>query len=92
VAGKEEDLSEQQRILIDRIISKLLILRIIELWIEQGGVWDRSKLLAKPAVLSLEPALGNNYLAYSDSVDRALKLLGIHKQAKDMKSVYLEDM
>jgi len=92
VAGKEEDLSEQQRILIDRIISKLLILRIIELWIEQGGVWDRSKLLAKPAVLSLEPALGNNYLAYSNSVDRALKLLGIHKQAKDMKPVYLEDM
>ena len=42
VAGSEENLSEQQRILIDRIISKLLILRIIELWIEQGGVWDRS--------------------------------------------------
>jgi len=80
VAGTEEDLSEQQRILIDRIISKLLILRIIELWIEKHGVWRRDKLLAKPSVLELEPALGLNYLAYSNSVDRALKLLGLEKK------------
>jgi len=81
VAGSEKDPSEQQRLLIDRIISKLLILRIIELWIEKHGVWDRSKLLAKPSVLSLEPALGLNYLAFSNSIDRALKMLGLEKKA-----------
>ena len=80
VAGSEENLSAQQRILIDRIISKLLILRIIELWVEKHGVWRRDKLLAKPSVLELEPALGLNYLAYSNSVDRALKLLGLEKK------------
>ena len=91
IAGDEASLSEQQRILIDRIISKLLILRVIELWVERSGIWRRDKL-KRYQVLELEPALGLNYLAYSNSVDRALKLLGIHKQAKDMKVVYLEDM
>jgi len=83
--------SEQQRLLIDRIISKLLILRVIEIYVEKHGIWRGDKLKRYQG-LELEPALGLNYLAFSKSVDRALKLLGIHKQAKDMKAVYLEDL
>lgn len=83
VAGSEENLSEQQRILIDRIISKLSIMRLIEVYIEKTGIFRRDKLLQDDGILELEPALGMNYLAFSNSVDRALKILGIHKKDAD---------
>jgi len=83
VAGSEESLSAQQRILIDRIISKLLVLRVIEIHLEKYGIWRRDKLLAKPSVLELEPALGNNYLAFSNSIDRALGQLGLTKKVAE---------
>jgi len=84
-------LSEQQRIVIDRIISKLAILRLIEVYIERHGIWRRDRL-KKDQILELEPALGLNYLAFSNSVDRSLKLLGINKKSDDMKVTYLEDL
>jgi len=91
VAGTEEELSEQQRIVIDRIVSKLAILRLIEVYVEKHGIWRRDRL-KKDQILELEPALGLNYLAFSNSVDRSLKLLGINKHVDNMKVTYLEDM
>jgi hypothetical protein len=82
VAGTEDQLSEQQRIMIDRIISRLSICRLIEIYIEKYGAFRRDRL-KRFQVLELEPALGQNYLAFSNSIDRALIALGLnHKKAE----------
>ena len=83
VAGSEERLTEQQRIIIDRpIISRLSICRLIEVYIEKYGAF-RGDRLKKDKVLELEPALGQNYLAFSNSIDRALIALGLSKKQTD---------
>jgi hypothetical protein len=82
VAGSEDQLSEQQRVMIDRIISRLSICRLIEVYIEKYGIFRRDKL-KRFHVLELEPALGLNYLAFSSSIDRALVNLGLSKKPGD---------
>jgi len=82
VAGTEDQLSEQQRIMIDRIISRLSICRLIEVYIEKYGAFRRDQL-KRFQVLELEPALGQNYLAFSNSIDRALIALGLNKKQGD---------
>jgi len=82
VAGSEDRLTEQQRILIDRIISKLSICRLIEVYIEKYGIFRRD-VLKKNQVLELEPALGKSYLAYSNAIDRALIALGLDRKKAD---------
>jgi len=79
VAGSEETLSEQQRIMIDRIISRLSICRLIESYIERFGPFRRDRI-KRGKVLELEPALGINYLAFSNSIDRALIALGLQRK------------
>jgi hypothetical protein len=79
VAGSEDQLSEPQRIMIDRIISRLSICRLIEVYIEKYGAFRRDQL-KRFQVLELEPALGLNYLAFSNSIDRALIALGLNKK------------
>jgi hypothetical protein len=83
VAGSEDQLSEQQRIIIDRIISRLSICRLIEVYIEKYGAFRRDQL-KRFQVLELEPALGQNYLAFSNSIDRALIALGLDKKKADV--------
>lgn len=85
VAGSEDRLTEQQRILIDRIVTRLSICRLIEVYIEKYGLFRRDRL-KESQVLELEPALGKNYLAFSNSIDRALRDLGIERKeiAKDI--------
>jgi hypothetical protein len=80
VAGAEDALSEQQRIMIDRIISRLSICRLIEIYIEKYGAFRRDQI-KRHKILELEPALGQNYLAFSNSIDRALIALGLNKKA-----------
>ena len=82
VAGSEDWLTEQQRIMIDRIISRLSICRLIEVYIEKYGAFQRDRL-KKDKILELEPALGQNYLAFSNSIDRALIALGLNKRQTD---------
>ena len=79
VAGTEEGLSEGQRIMIDRIISRLSICRLIEIYVEKYGAFRRDQL-KRHQILELEPALGVNYLAFSNSIDRALVNLGLNKR------------
>jgi hypothetical protein len=79
VAGSEDALSEQQRVMIDRIISRLSICRLIEIYCEKYGVFRRDQVKGHK-VLELEPALGINYLAFSNSIDRALQALGLNKK------------
>jgi len=78
VAGSEEALSEQQRIMIDRIVSRLSICRLIETYVEKYGAFRRDRI-RRDKVLELEPALGVNYLAFSNSIDRALVALGLDR-------------
>jgi len=82
IAGTEDRLTEQQRILIDRIITRLSICRLIEVYIEKYGLFRKDKL-KKYKVLELEPALGQNYLSFSNSIDRTLRDLGIDKKESD---------
>ena len=79
VAGSEDGLSEQQRVMIDRIISRLAICRLIEAYCEKHGVFRRD-MLKRKKILELEPALGQNYLAFSNSIDRALVALGLDRK------------
>lgn len=79
VAGAEDQLTEQQRIMIDRIISRLSVCRMIEVYCEKYGLFRRDRL-NRQKVLELEPALGLNYLAFSNSIDRALVNLGLNKK------------
>lgn len=71
VAGSEENLSEQQRIMIDRIISRLSICRLIEIFVEQRGLFKEDALIE---------AIGKNYLTFSGQIDRALIALGLQKK------------
>ncbi|MBA7496140.1 hypothetical protein ES702_06738 [subsurface metagenome] len=82
IAGSEDQLSQQQSILIDRIISKLGICRLIEAYVEKYGILRRDRLKDNQ-ILELEPALGVNYLAFSNSIDRALIALGLNKKKRD---------
>jgi hypothetical protein len=72
VAGSEEALSEQQRIMIDRIVSRLSICRLIEIYVEKTAVFTEDGRLVSP--------LADNYLAYSNSIDRALVALGLDRK------------
>jgi len=71
VAGSEDNLSEQQRIMIDRIISRLSICRLIEVFVEQKGLFKGDELIG---------AVGKNYLAFCGQIDRALVALGLDKR------------
>lgn len=81
VAGSEDALSEQQRVMIDRIISKLAICRLIELYVEKHGAFPQIKVRGKTIVkMELHACLGINYLAFSNAIDRALVALGLNKK------------
>ncbi len=72
--GGEENLSTAQLILIDRITSKLGILRCIEEHVKEGPV-IRGQTLA--------PALKKSYLAYSNSLRLDLQALGVDQKAPE---------
>jgi len=78
IGGTEDGLSEQQRVMIDRIISRLSILRLMEVYIEKAG-----PVHLKGGVVSLQPPLIKSYLAYCNSIDRALVALGLEKRERE---------
>jgi len=74
IAGSEDNLTEQQRIMINMIISRLSIVRLIETYVEANGAFNGD---------SLKGCLGQSYLAFSNSIDRALVNLGLDRKAAD---------
>jgi hypothetical protein len=74
IGGSEENLSAQQIIIIDRIISKLGILRCIEEHVRETSIMKGHELA---------PALRASYLAYSNSLRLDLQALGIDKRTAD---------
>jgi hypothetical protein len=69
---KEDDLTTGQKILVNSIIGKVGVLRCIEEFVRERGVFKD---------LVLEPALSGHYLAFSNSVRLDLTALGIDKRA-----------
>jgi hypothetical protein len=74
--GKTEaDLSEGQRILVDRIISKLSLTRVLELSLAKHGIFkkDAGKTLEAEPVTSL-------WLSVNNGIRADLSLLGIERR------------
>lgn len=70
----EEDLTAAQVIIIDRIISKLGVVRCMEEYIRENSVMQGSRLA---------PSLRESYLAYNNSIRLDLQALGIDKKKTD---------
>ncbi len=69
----EADLNAAQVVLIDRVISKLSILRCIEEHVREKGVFTKSG--------ELDSVLSKSYLALANSIRLDLQALGIDKRA-----------
>ena len=67
----EDDLTAAQAVLIDRIVTKLGILRCIEEYIRENTVMKGE---------NLAPSLGNLYLSYNNCIRHDLQVLGIDKR------------
>jgi hypothetical protein len=70
----EDDLTAAQIIIIDRIISKLGVVRCIEEYIRENTVMTGARL---------SPSLRESYLAYNNSIRLDLQALGIDKRKAD---------
>lgn len=70
----EDDLTAAQIIIIDRIVTKLGIIRCIEEHIRENSVMVGQRLA---------PSLRASYLAYNNSIRLDLQLLGINKRQAD---------
>jgi hypothetical protein len=70
----EEDLTAAQVILIDRLICKLGVLRCIEEFVKEQGIFQGKRLA---------PSLRDSYLAYNNSIRLDLQALGINVRKAD---------
>jgi len=73
LAAREEELTMAQRVLVDRVVTFLGVVRLIEEMVKEKGIFET------PAGL-LNPALATNYLAYNNSIRLTLQVLGINRQ------------
>ena len=71
IGPAEGDLTTAQAILIDRVVTKLGILRCVEEYIRKNKVMEGK---------DLAPSLTNYYLAYNNSIRYDLQALGIDKR------------
>lgn len=74
LGGEEKNLSTAQLILIDRIISKLGIIRCIEEHVRENSILDGD---------DLAPALRSSYIAYNNSIRLTLQLLGLERKIEE---------
>jgi hypothetical protein len=70
----EADLTTAQRVTLDRAISKLCIIRVIEEFVKEEGVFRGGML---------SPVLAKSYITYCESLERSLRALGIDKRVGD---------
>jgi hypothetical protein len=74
----EEDLSGGLRLMIDRTISRLIVSRRIELYLQRNGILRRDSLKRRK-ILEPEPIL-IFWLQLQNSIDRALIVLGLDRK------------
>lgn len=70
----EEDLTVAQMVLIDRVITKLGVIRCIEEHVRETSVMKGDRLSA---------SLRESYLAYNNSIRLSLQALGLDKRQKE---------
>lgn len=75
--GGTENLSTQERLIVDRIVKKILMIEAIETY-----AFSRRSILKRNG--DLIGCLGKNYLAYSAELRRDLLALGLQRRAKDV--------
>ena len=75
IAINEEGLTTAQRILVDRTVTFLGVIRLIEEWVREHGVLDEKG--------GLSPSLSAHYLAFNRNVKEYLVLLGIDRRRPD---------
>ena len=71
---REEDLTAAQRMILDRAISKLCVIRCLEEWVREEGVFKGNELT---------PVLARNYISYCESLRRDLITLGVDRRKID---------
>lgn len=81
LGGTEDDLTTAQIVLIDRIVSKLGVIRCIEEYIRENTVMKGDRL---------SPSLSGSYLAYSNSIRLDLLALGLEKRVGNHSRTTLE--
>ena len=83
--GGEDLMSMAQVILVDRVVSKLGIVRCIEEYVRENGTFDEKRLT---------PTLKESYLAYSNSIRLDLQALGLEKREREqlLKPLDLADL
>jgi hypothetical protein len=69
---REEDLTAAQRVLRERAVSKLAVIRCIEEHVKETGVFKGKEL---------SPVLAKSYITYTNSLRLDLEALGIDKRA-----------
>ncbi len=72
--GGEVNMSTQELILVDRCVSILGVLRCIEEFCKEKGVFKGDEL---------QPSLGKHYISYTNSLKQILSLLGIESRTED---------
>ena len=80
----EEHLTTAQLVLIDRVVTKLGVIRLIEEYVKDRGIFAKG---------SLTPSLKESYIAYDNSIRLSLQALGIdQKKAEEALDLghYLE--
>jgi hypothetical protein len=81
IAGSEPELTTAQRVLVDRAISLLSVLRCVEEHVRETGVFKGKELA---------PVLLKSYCTYSAELRRTLEMLGIKGKAADRAMTPLE--
>ena len=74
VAGREEDLTTAQLVLVDRAVSLLGVLRTIEESLSETGIMRGTELA---------PILRENFLSYNNTLRLTLGALGVHRREGD---------
>lgn len=80
--GVEADLSAQQVILIDSVVDMQVICKMMGEYVADKGVMKGENL----------QACLNSWLAYRNSIQRHLVVLGLERKSLNDKPVYLEDL
>lgn len=75
----ENDLSTAQIVLIDRVTTKIGIIRCLEEHIRENSVMVRN---------DLAPSLKTSYLAYNNSIRLDLQALGLNKKTDEILAPY----
>jgi hypothetical protein len=72
-------MTEAMSLILDRVLEKLGYLSLI-----QEKVWEEEPIIIENGIVALQPALGKNYLAFSNSVRLDLeKLIELSKEPKN---------